>query len=61
MFFRFALDRSEQNKPESEDEIHEHVESTQSDDTDDEWTHIPERFLDFYLFLCCLKTYVALI
>lgn len=43
LFLRFALDKSEQNKPESEDEIYEHIELNQCDDTDDEWTNVPER------------------
>jgi len=49
--FRFALDESEQNKPESEDEIHEHTESVQTNDTndeDDEWNDYPVRYCIFY-------------
>ncbi|VVC33408.1 DNA-repair protein Xrcc1, N-terminal,BRCT domain,Galactose-binding domain-like [Cinara cedri] len=41
---RFALDKIEQNKIESEDEIHEHVKSPQdNDDTDDIWDNIPSK------------------
>lgn len=42
--FRFSLDKLEQKKPESDDEIHEHIDSTQSDDTDYEWTNIPAKY-----------------
>jgi len=40
---RFALDKSEQNKPESEDEIHELTESVETNDSDDEWNDNPVR------------------
>lgn len=41
--FRFALDKQEQNKPESEDEIHELVESVPAENSDDEWNNIPSK------------------
>jgi len=51
----------EQNKPESEDEIHEHIDSVQSDDTDDEWSNIPVRYcmhynLSFLFSWLCIKS-----
>lgn len=52
IYVRFSLDKLEQKKPESEDEIHEHIDSIQSDDTDDEWTNIPTKyFITILLFL----------
>lgn len=48
-YFRFALDKLEQNKPESEDEIYEHVEPIQTaEDTDDEWNNIPAGYFDIF-------------
>jgi hypothetical protein len=41
--YRFALDKQEQNKPESEDEIHEIVESVPAENSDDEWNNIPSK------------------
>lgn len=39
----------EQNKPESEDEIYEHVEPAQAaEDTDDEWNNIPSGYLNYF-------------
>lgn len=49
--FRFSLDKSEQKKPESDEEIHEHIDSVQSDDTDDEWTNIPTKYSIIILLL----------
>lgn len=41
---RYALDKSEQNKPESEDEICAHNDSDQTDDSDDEWNSVSAKY-----------------
>jgi len=38
--FRYALDKMEQNKPESEDEICALTDSVETDDSDDEWNSV---------------------
>jgi len=45
------LDKLEQNKPESEDEIHEQIESIQTNNTDDEWNDNPVRYYIYYLIV----------
>jgi hypothetical protein len=42
--FRYALDKLEQNKPESEDEICACSDSVQTDDSDDEWNSISVKY-----------------
>lgn len=49
ILFRCALDKLEQNKPESEDEIHELVESAQTNDSDDQWNDNPVKYGFFLL------------
>lgn len=51
IYVRFSLDKLEQKKPESDDEIHEHIDSIPSDDTDDEWTNIPAKYFIIILLL----------
>lgn len=41
--FRFALDKQEQDKPESEDEIHELIESVSAENSDEEWNNISTK------------------
>jgi len=38
------LDKLEQNKPESEDEICAHTDSVQTDDSDDEWNSVSTKY-----------------
>lgn len=40
---RYALDKLEQNKPESEDEICAHTNSVETDDSDDEWNNVSAK------------------
>lgn len=40
---RYALDKLEQNKPESEDEICAHTDSVETDDSDDEWNSVSAK------------------
>jgi len=38
------LDKLEQNKPESEDEICAHTNSVETDDSDDEWNSVSAKY-----------------
>ncbi|KAL5240151.1 hypothetical protein ACI65C_007561 [Semiaphis heraclei] len=40
---RYALDKMEQNKPESEDEISAHTDSVETDDSDDDWNSVSAK------------------
>jgi len=38
------LDKLEQNKPESEDELCAHTDSVETDDSDDEWNSVSAKY-----------------
>lgn len=44
LYFRYALGKMEQNKPESEDEICAVTDSVETDDSDDEWNNVSAKY-----------------